>query len=70
MAKIKGDSTKRFGARYGRTVRKKLLKIERLQRAKYECPYCKSLSVKRVALGIWQCKKCGKKFTGKAYEVD
>jgi hypothetical protein len=25
------------------------------------------MGVRRVALGIWQCEKCGVKFTGRAY---
>lgn len=70
MAKIKNNPTKRFGARYGRTVRNKLLLIERKSKQKQQCPYCKSNSVKRVAVGIWFCKKCNHKFTGKAYTVN
>ncbi len=70
MAKIKGlGSIKRFGSRYGRTVKLKLAKIEKEQRKKHKCPYCNSLQVKRVAVGIWFCKKCKTKFTGKAYTL-
>ena len=60
---------KRFGARYGLSVKKKLAKIEILKKEDKECPYCSHKSVKRLAVGIWFCKKCGKKFTGKAYTV-
>ena len=71
MAKIKKGlgSIKRFGARYGRTVKLKLAKIEKEQRKKHKCPYCNSMQVKRVAVGIWFCKKCKAKFTGKAYTL-
>jgi len=62
-------STKRFGARYGRTVKHNFAKIETEQRKLHKCPYCSKESVKRVAVGIWFCKKCSSKFTGKAYTV-
>ena len=62
-------SVKRFGARYGRKPKLKFSKIETEQRKLHKCPYCSKISVKRVALGIWQCRKCDAKFTGKAYSV-
>lgn len=62
-------SVKRFGTRYGRTVKYKLSKIEAELKKKHKCPYCHSLSAKRLAAGIWCCKKCKAKFTGKAYSV-
>ena len=62
-------SVKRFGARYGRTVKYKLSKIEAELKKKHKCPYCHSLAAKRVAAGIWRCKKCKSKFTGKAYSI-
>lgn len=62
-------SVKRLGSRYGRTVRFRLSKIEELQRKKYKCPSCNREKVKRVSKGIWQCRKCGNKFAGKAYTV-
>ena len=61
------SSTKRFGARYGRRVKSKFEQIEVQQRAKYKCPYCSKISVKRQAVGIWHCNKCEAKFAGKAY---
>ncbi len=64
---MKGNTTKRFGARYGRKPRAKFAAIEKIQRSKHKCPYCNNSNVKRVALGIWQCSKCQTKFTGKAY---
>lgn len=65
---VKG-TTKRFGVRYGRTVKHKLDKIESSAKAKYKCPYCTSVSVKKKMAGIWECRKCKKTFTGKAYMV-
>jgi large subunit ribosomal protein L37Ae len=62
-------SVRRLGSRYGRTVRFKLGKIEAEQRKKHKCPYCNYTQVKRKAVGIWHCKKCGQQFTNKAYTV-
>ena len=62
-------SVKRYGARYGRKLKLKLSKIETEQRRLHKCPYCAKIAVKRVAMGIWHCKKCDAKFTGKAYSV-
>ena len=56
----------RFGARYGTRVRRKIADVESTQRKKQECIFCKG-TVKRVSTGIWQCKKCNKKFAGHAY---
>lgn len=59
--------TGRFGARYGATVRKRVKAIEEKLRQKHQCPYCKSYRVKRVSVGIWQCRKCGTVYAGGAY---
>jgi large subunit ribosomal protein L37Ae len=68
MALKKLGSAGRFGARYGRKIKKKVLEIERVMRSKHKCPYCQKPGVKRVSLGIWYCSKCKSKFAGKAYE--
>jgi len=60
---------KRFGARYGATIKLRLATVEVEQRKKHKCPYCGTPKVRRVALGIWQCGKCGAKFSNKAYTV-
>ena len=62
-------SVKRFGARYGRKPKLKFSKIETEQRKLHKCPYCNKIAVKRLAMGIWQCRKCDAKFAGKAYSV-
>ena len=62
-------SVRRLGSRYGRTLRFKLGKIEAEQSKKHKCPYCNYVKVRRISVGIWHCKKCGAKFTNKAYTV-
>ncbi|MBI4095397.1 MAG: 50S ribosomal protein L37ae [DPANN group archaeon] len=64
----KVGSTGRFGAHYGLKIRKKVLEIERIQKAKHKCPYCGKFTVKRLSAGIWICRHCHIKFAGKAYE--
>jgi len=64
------NSTSRFGARYGRKPKKKFAMIEDQQRAKQKCPYCSKDGVKRVAMGIWQCRKCDVKFASAAYTIN
>jgi large subunit ribosomal protein L37Ae len=60
---------KRFGVRYGRSIRYKFSKIEAEQKKGHKCPYCHEPKVGRLAVGIWQCSKCKSKFTGRAYTI-
>lgn len=69
VKKAKYGSVRRFGPRYGRTTKEKVDAIEAMQRKKHKCPYCTHVQVKRIAAGIWQCKKCEVKFASKAYSV-
>lgn len=70
MSEIKKlKSAKRFGARYGRRVKERFAEIEKEQRKLHKCPYCNNVKVKRIAVGIWYCRKCKAKFTGKAYTI-
>jgi len=69
MATKKVGSAGRYGARYGRKLRSRVITVEKVQRNKQKCPYCNRLTAKRLSPGIWQCKKCESKFTGKAYKV-
>ncbi len=63
----KVGSAGRFGVRYGRSNRQKIVDVERRQKKKQKCPYCNKFQLKRIASGIWQCKKCNAKFAGGAY---
>ena len=66
----KTKSAGRFGARYGKTPKAKLVEVEKKQRKKQKCPYCKKLGVKRLSKGIWKCPKCDKKFASHAYYLE
>jgi len=70
MAKTKKiTSTKRFGPRYGRTVKERLNKVEKEQKKSHKCPYCTYDQVKQQSVGIFICAKCETKFASKAYTV-
>lgn len=69
MAEKHAKAVKRYGVRYGRTIRKRVANIEAQQRAKHKCPHCSYQQVRRVSAGIWQCKKCKAKFASRAYTV-
>lgn len=64
----KVGSSGKFGPRYGMRVRRRWLEVDKKQRGYHECPSCRMMGVKRVASGIWECRKCGNKFTGGAYQ--
>ena len=69
MATKKVGPSGRFGARYGRRLRQKVTEIEKKLKQWHKCPYCNKKRVRRLAAGIWFCRSCKSKFTGKAYEV-
>ena len=60
----------RFGSRYGRGIRKRVIKVEEKQKNLAACPSCGFKKIKRVAAGMFLCKKCGAKFTGGAYQTE
>lgn len=67
MVTKKVGTAGRFGPRYGKRIRTKVLEIEKRQRRKEPCPTCGRLQVKRLAAGIFRCAKCHATFTGDAY---
>lgn len=65
----KSRTVTRFGARYGRTTRERLAKVESQYKGKQKCPHCSYNAVKRQASGIWYCSKCDTKFASRAYQL-
>jgi large subunit ribosomal protein L37Ae len=57
--------TGRYGSRYGTKTKKVVLEVE--QKKTKLCPYCERTALKRIAAGVWYCKKCKTKFAGGAY---
>ncbi len=66
----KTKSAGRFGVRYGKKIRSKLVRVEEKQRIKQKCLFCNKEGAKRISKGIWDCTKCGKKFSSDAYCVN
>ena len=56
-----------FGSRYGTVVMKRYIDIITQLRRRHECPRCHFKTVTRLSVGIWDCGKCGLRFTGGAY---
>ena len=72
MAEVKKKfgSVNRFGPRYGKRLKDKVADIEKKSKKPSKCPFCSKMSARRVAAGIWQCKKCSSKFAGNAYYLE
>lgn len=60
----------RFGARYGKTIRDKLVHVEDKQRVRQKCPFCEKYGVKKISKGIWSCPKCNKTFASNTYYLN
>ena len=69
MKKKTLGSAKRFGTRYGNSLKVKVANVERIQRSLQKCPHCKKVAVKRTSKGIFTCKSCGAVIAGKAYSI-
>ena len=67
VKKKKVGAAGKYGARYGLKLRKRVASVLGASSKKHKCPYCSRSRVKRVSAGIYNCEKCGAKFTGRAY---
>jgi large subunit ribosomal protein L37Ae len=66
----KSKSAGRFGARYGKKVRARLVNVEVKQRQKQKSPFHPNSTAKRIASGIWKCSKTGKVFANNTYYLE
>jgi large subunit ribosomal protein L37Ae len=64
----KVGSTGKFGVRYGRRIRQRILEVDASRKENKSCQNCLKPGLVRLSAGIWKCKKCGAKFAGKAYK--
>jgi len=63
----KVGTTGRYGPRYGTKTKKVILEMENKEKQEKVCPYCERPAIKKIAAGIWYCRKCKTKFAGAAY---
>jgi len=70
MKTKKVKSSGRFGVRYGIKPRRMLSAIEEKQRKKQVCPFCKKPKLVRLSKGIWNCKRCSKKFASDTFYLE
>jgi large subunit ribosomal protein L37Ae len=59
--------TGKYGTRYGASLRKQIKVAEINQHTKYSCQFCGKDSLRRQAVGIWNCSRCRKTLAGGAY---
>lgn len=59
----------RFGARFGGQIRSAWRDIMEKQKGIQKCPKCETKNRNtRVSIGVWQCRRCGAKYTGGAWD--
>lgn len=63
----KVGSTGWMGPRYGIRIRRRVLEIDRERRKPAPCPRCSTTTVRRVASGVYRCRRCGTRFSSGAY---
>jgi large subunit ribosomal protein L37Ae len=63
----KVGSTGWMGPRYGIRIRRRVLEIDRARAAPAACPKCATMTVHRVASGVYACRRCGTRFASNAY---
>ncbi len=56
-----------MGARYGIRIRRRVLDIDRARERDAACPRCSTVTVRRVASGVFECRRCGTRYASNAY---
>ncbi len=56
-----------MGARYGIRIRRRVLDIDRARKKPAACPRCATVTLRRVASGIFECSRCGTRYASNAY---
>jgi len=54
--------------KYGKKIREKVRAARLKSTARYKCPECSRLAMKRASSAIWSCKKCHTTFASGTYE--
>ncbi len=56
-----------MGPRYGIRIRRRVLEIDRARQRDAPCPRCSTVTLHRVASGVFECRRCGTRFASNAY---
>ena len=56
-----------MGPRYGIRIRRRVLAIDRERQRAAACPRCSTVTVFRVASGVFECRRCKTRFASGAY---
>ncbi len=56
-----------MGPRYGIRIRRRVLEVDRARSRASACPRCSTVTLQRVASGIYECRRCGTRFASNAY---
>ncbi|HEV2520175.1 MAG TPA: 50S ribosomal protein L37ae [Thermoplasmata archaeon] len=56
-----------MGPRYGIRIRRRVLELDRARGLDSACPKCATVTVARVASGVFECHRCGTRFASGAY---
>jgi large subunit ribosomal protein L37Ae len=64
----KVGSTGWMGPRYGIRIRRRVQDIDRVKSANSPCPKCATVTVHRLGSGVYECRRCHRRFASGAYE--
>ena len=56
-----------MGPRYGIRIRRRVLELDREREKDSACPRCATVTISRVASGVYECRRCGTRFASGAY---
>ena len=65
----KVGSTGWMGPRYGIRIRRRVIDIDQARARASACPRCSTVTLHRVASGVFECRRCGTRFASSAYVV-
>ena len=63
----KVGSTGWMGARYGIRIRRRVIDIDQARSRASACPRCSTVTLRRVASGVFECRRCGTRYASNAY---
>jgi len=56
-----------MGPRYGLRIRRRVIDIDRAREKPAACPRCSTVTLHRVASGVFECSRCRTRYASNAY---